>query len=132
MFLGGTARPVCFEKLLVGGTFDSFNHEELNMGKEPLIALFRARVLSAHGIAPDVPPTRHTILLIKKKGRRIIANFKKVFIYIIYRYVDMYTRVLSAHGIAPDVPPTRHTILLIQKKGRRIIANFKKVFISYI
>ena len=71
-------RPMCFEKLMVGGTFDSFNHEELNMGKEPLIALYRARVLAAHGIAPDVPPTRHTILLVAKKGRRVIANFKRV------------------------------------------------------
>jgi hypothetical protein len=71
-------RPVCFEKLLVGGTFDSFNQEALNSGKEPLIALFRARVLAAHGIAPDVPPTRHTILLVAKKGRRVIANFKRV------------------------------------------------------
>jgi len=71
-------RPVCFEKLLVGGTFDSFNLEALNSGKEPLIALYRAQVLAAHGIAPDVPPTRHTILLVAKKGRRIIANFKRV------------------------------------------------------
>jgi len=75
---GGGGRPVCFDKLLVGGTFDSFNREELNVGKEPLIALYRARVLAAHGISPTAPPSSHTITIVAKKGRRAIANVRRV------------------------------------------------------
>ncbi|EOD37807.1 hypothetical protein EMIHUDRAFT_225064 [Emiliania huxleyi CCMP1516] len=75
---GGGGRPVCFDKLLVGGTFDSFNREELNVGKEPLIALYRARVLAAHGISPTAPPSSHTIIIVAKKGRRAIANVRRV------------------------------------------------------
>eukprot|EP00900_Chrysochromulina_parva_P002783 jgi/Chrpa1/12505/Chrysochromulina_OHIO_Genome00021323-RA len=53
----------CFDQLLVGGAFDVFNSEALNHGKEPLLALYRARVLSWHGVPPLAVPTSHTILL---------------------------------------------------------------------
>ena len=45
-------RLLCFDKLLVGGSFDAFNSELLNEGKEPLLHLYRARVLAWHGVPP--------------------------------------------------------------------------------
>ena len=71
-------QPLCFENLLVGGTFDAFNSEDLNNGKEGLIALYRARVLAWHGVPHALPPRRHRILLVQKDGRRSIANFGAV------------------------------------------------------
>jgi len=71
-------RPVCFERLLVGGSFDAFNSEALNVGKEPLIQLYRARVLAWHAIDPTAVPRRHQILLVRKDGRRTIHNFGRV------------------------------------------------------
>ena len=69
---------LCFERLLVGGAFDAFNSEELNNGREGLIALYRARVLAWHGVPHALPPRRHRILLVQKDGRRSIANFGAV------------------------------------------------------
>ena len=51
--------------------------EQLNHGKEPLLALYRARVLAWHGLPPAAVPSRHTILLVQKEGRRGIHNFKE-------------------------------------------------------
>jgi hypothetical protein len=72
----------CFDQLLVGGAFDVFNSEALNHGKEPLLALYRARVLSWHGVPPLAVPTSHTILLVQKEGRRGIHNFKEVRLHV--------------------------------------------------
>ena len=71
-------RVVCFDQLLVGGAFDAFNSDELNHGKEPLLALYRARVLAWHGLSPTVVPRQHAILLVEKAGRRGIHNFREV------------------------------------------------------
>ena len=59
---------LCFEKLLVGGSFDAFNSEALNVGKEALLALYRSRVLRWHGIDPGIVPKEHQILLVDKHG----------------------------------------------------------------
>ena len=41
--------------------------------------LFRRRVLRFHGIPLDAPPpVAHQLLLVRKKGRRSIANFESV------------------------------------------------------
>jgi len=69
---------LCFEELVVGGAYDSFNSEALNQGKEPLLALYRARVLAWHGLPPTAVPSTHTILLVRKEGRRGIHNFNEV------------------------------------------------------
>ena len=69
---------LCFEKLLVGGSFDAFNSEALNVGKEALLALYRSRVLRWHGIDPGIVPKEHQILLVNKHGKRAIHNFGKV------------------------------------------------------
>uniref|UniRef100_A0A7S3AW65 Glycosyltransferase 61 catalytic domain-containing protein n=1 Tax=Haptolina ericina TaxID=156174 RepID=A0A7S3AW65_9EUKA len=77
---------VCFNKLLVGSAFDAFNSDALNDGKEPLLALYRARVLAWHGVHPTAVPKKHRILLVQKKGKRSIANFDDVQEYVTTRY----------------------------------------------
>eukprot|EP00965_Chrysotila_dentata_P204576 6182418-Pleurochrysis_carterae.AAC.1 len=71
-------RPVCFARLLVGGYHDMFNAES-HAGKEPLIALYRERVLQFHGVDPAYVPTEHRALLLRKDGRRGMANVDAVF-----------------------------------------------------
>ena len=52
-------------------------------GKEPLLQLFRHRVLRYHRLAPTAPPpSEHSALLIRKQGRRGIANFEDVRMHI--------------------------------------------------
>ena len=74
-------RYVCFRRLLAGGYHEMFN-AAAHPGKEPLIALYRHRVLAFHGLvpmrAPSVPITEHTVLLVRKQGRRGIHNFDQV------------------------------------------------------
>ena len=79
-------RLLCFEKLLVGGSFDAFNSELLNEGKEPLLHLYRARVLAWHGVPPAATPRQHQLLLVHKQGKRGIANFKRVHAYLHRRF----------------------------------------------
>ena len=51
-----SSRLVCFEKLLVGGSFDAFNSEALNVGKEPLIqVVIRPMSLWSHHAAACSP-----------------------------------------------------------------------------
>ena len=83
---GRTRRLLCFERLVVGGSFDVFNDERLNSGKEPLLALFRARVLAWHNVPPALAPRRHTILLVRKDGRRALHNFGKVRRHVAARF----------------------------------------------
>ena len=64
--------------MLGGGFFDLFNTPS-HAGKEPLLALYRQRVLAFHGVpASAPPPSSHLLLLVKKQGRRGIANFEQV------------------------------------------------------
>ncbi|KAL1523039.1 hypothetical protein AB1Y20_018000 [Prymnesium parvum] len=73
-------KPVCFQKMIVGGFFDMFNGAH-HAGKEPFIQerLFRHRVLRFHGISPTAsPPASHLLLLVRKQGRRGIFNFDQV------------------------------------------------------
>ena len=95
-----SSRYVCFERLLVGGTFDSFNSDDLNDGKEPLIALYRARVLAWHGVPFSIAPRRHRILLVQKDGRRGIHNFRAVRRHISARFGRVAeVRVTSFSGL---------------------------------
>jgi len=48
------------------------------VGKEPLLALYRARVLTWHGVPAAAVPRAHRILLVRKEGRRGIHNFREV------------------------------------------------------
>ncbi|KAL3918414.1 MAG: hypothetical protein SGPRY_006030 [Prymnesium sp.] len=95
---GGLA---CFEKLLVGSAFDSFNSDALNDGKEPLLALYRARVLLWHGLSPGATPSRHTILLVRKEGKRAIANFKMVEAFVRKSYGHLAAVQTSAFSNLP-------------------------------
>ena len=48
-------------------------------GKEPLLQLYRRRVLRFHGLSPTAPPPReHQLLLVHKQGRRGIHNYEGV------------------------------------------------------
>ena len=72
---------VCFRRLLAGGYHEMFN-APAHAGKEPLLALYRHRVLAFHGLAPargpPPPITAHRCLLVKKEGRRGLHNFDEV------------------------------------------------------
>ena len=59
----GRARHACFDTLVAGGAWTAFDFEMLNTGKEPALALFRARVLRYHGLPASLVPTKHLILL---------------------------------------------------------------------
>lgn len=78
-------RHVCFSRLIGGGFFEMFNAPE-HAGKEPFLQLYRQRVLAYHGLvphrAPAPPPTDHTLLVIRKQGRRGIANVEEVLRYV--------------------------------------------------
>uniref|UniRef100_A0A7S0L8S3 Glycosyltransferase 61 catalytic domain-containing protein n=1 Tax=Coccolithus braarudii TaxID=221442 RepID=A0A7S0L8S3_9EUKA len=89
---------LCFERLLVGGSFDAFNSEALNVGKEPLLALFRHRVLAWHAIDPTAVPSRHQILLVRKQGRRAIANFAKVEAFVRARFEHVAKVVVTDYS----------------------------------
>lgn len=82
-------RMLCFQKLLVGGAFDAFNDDRLNLGKEPLLALYRARVLAWHGVPYNLSPRSHTILLVDKAGKRSIHNFRQVQRHVTERFGRM-------------------------------------------
>ena len=63
-----------------------FNNAD-NAGKEPLLALYRHRVLRHHRLVPPPPAhappiTAHRVLLVRKQGRRGIANFEEVLRYV--------------------------------------------------
>ena len=63
--------------------------------QEPLLALYRARVLAWHGVHPTAAPTRHTILLVRKEGKRSIANFGAVEEFVKRRYGAQATSLIS-------------------------------------
>jgi len=89
------SRHLCFEQIVVGGSYDAFNSEALNEGKEPLLALYRARVLAWHAV-PIHPPTRkHTILIVNKEGRRGIHNIRAVKRHVIAKYGDIADVVVT-------------------------------------
>lgn len=94
LLANSSTHGVCFERLLVGGSFDAFNSALRNEGKEPLLELFRTRVLLWHGLNPNARPRQHRILLIDKRGStlrgrgqlRTIANFAEVAQYVSARF----------------------------------------------
>ena len=72
--------------------------------QEPLLALYRARVLAWHGVHPTLAPSRHTILLVRKEGKRSIANFGAVETFVKQRYgqqVMMPPSYTCSHWPAP-------------------------------
>lgn len=71
-------RMLCFETLMVGGSFTMFEDERYNVGKEPLVQSFRQVIMSWHGVNPIATPKSHQILLVDKHGQRSISNFKSV------------------------------------------------------
>lgn len=78
-------RTVCFRRLIAGGYYDMFNLPS-HAGKEPWLALYRHRVLAHHRLAPPrgwpPPPTAHKLLIVRKEGRRGIANFAPTLRYV--------------------------------------------------
>lgn len=69
---------VCFEHLMVGGTYGAFDEERNNIGKEPYVRFYRKVLLAWHGVNPLDRPKSHQILLVFKKGQRRIVNFNAV------------------------------------------------------
>lgn len=94
---------LCFENVMVGGPWTSFlvrnvflDVEMLNEGKEPLIQLFRSRVLRWHGIDPAFQPRSHHIRLIDKAAassmnRRGIYDFPGVLHRVTERFGQVAT-----------------------------------------
>ena len=76
---------VCFSKLIAGGYYDLFN-QAAHAGKEPWLQLYRHRVLAHHRLAPPrgwpPPPRAHKMILVKKEGRRGIANLPNVLAHV--------------------------------------------------
>lgn len=58
--------PLCYFMHKVGGSFGLFASGSHTAGKEPLLALYRARVLSWHGLHYAATPAAHRILLVDK------------------------------------------------------------------
>ena len=81
---GPGGQHVCFSRVLAGGFFEMFNAPE-HPGKEPWLQLYRHRVLRFHGLAPPrglpTPPSSHSLLLVRKQGRRGIHNLDEVLAY---------------------------------------------------
>eukprot|EP00401_Gymnodinium_catenatum_P000472 CAMPEP_0117543892 /NCGR_PEP_ID=MMETSP0784-20121206/45292_1 /TAXON_ID=39447 /ORGANISM="" /LENGTH=477 /DNA_ID=CAMNT_0005340679 /DNA_START=248 /DNA_END=1678 /DNA_ORIENTATION=+ len=69
---------LCFEHLIVGGTFGMFDSDSHNVGKEPYIRFYRQVILTWHGVSPWARPESHQILLVRKDGKRRILNFNEV------------------------------------------------------
>jgi hypothetical protein len=109
---------LCFEKLLVGGSFDAFNSEALNVGKEALLALYRSRVLRWHGIDPGIVPKEHQILLVNKHGKRAIHNFGKVRMYLKERFVTNVGERWFGDGIYKD------TLASGAPKAKLVVTSF--------
>mmetsp|Transcript_25378 Transcript_25378/g.70624 ORF Transcript_25378/g.70624 Transcript_25378/m.70624 type:complete len:486 (+) Transcript_25378:215-1672(+) len=77
--LGQSTEPLCFDRLLVGATAAAFDSEARNEGKEPLLMLYRARVLEWHQVSM-IPLASHRIVLVdKQQGKRGIKNFDEVY-----------------------------------------------------
>ena len=99
-----SARTVCFEQLVAGGYFDIFNSVD-HAGKEPLLALYRHRVLRYHRLAwpsPAASISQHRVLLVHKQGRRGIHNFAEVLAYL-RRACDGHCIGLGDRGIVSPV-----------------------------
>ena len=74
-------RPLCFESVVAGGYFDMFN-VAAHPGQEGLLQLYRHAVLRHHRVLPRAPPTEHQLLVVKKEGRRGIANVGEVLSFL--------------------------------------------------
>ena len=103
----GGVRHVCFPRLLAGGYYEMFN-APAHPGKEPWLQLYRHRVLAHHGLAPargwPAPPRAHKALLVRKEGRRGIANFPRVLAFVRGGCGG------GCEGIAQVVPAAFHTM----------------------
>ena len=114
------AQHVCFESLLAGGVFDAFNSEELNVGREPLLVLYRARVLAWHGVPHSRPPKQHTILLVHKEGRRGIHNFEEGHANVVSRFgkhATVHVTSFAGMGMAAQLRLVASTTLAISPCG---------------
>ena len=78
-------RTICFSRVVAGGFYDMFNTPS-HAGKEPWLQLYRQRVLAYHRLAPQhgwpPPPRAHKLLVVRKEGRRGIANFNAVLTFL--------------------------------------------------
>ena len=89
-----TSKRLCFDQLQAGGTYNAFDAEPLNVGREGFIALYRYRVLQWHGLNPLASAASPRILLVRKTGKhadsgrhkRFISNFEEVSEYVRGRF----------------------------------------------
>ena len=78
-------RRICFREVVVGhGMSGAVGWGPRNSNRAQIFAEFRADLLVAHGINPNIIPKEHHILLINKKGRRALKNL-----------LDIYKEILS-------------------------------------
>ena len=76
----------------------TFDHQE------PLLHLYRARVLAYHGVPAAAPPRAHQILLVHKQGKRGIANFKRVQAHLQRRFGGVARVATTTYAPYPPTP----------------------------
>jgi len=75
-----STRRICFRELVVGqGISGAVGWGPKNFNRAQIFSEFRADLLKAHGINPNIIPKEHHILLINKKGRRILQNLHDIY-----------------------------------------------------
>jgi len=117
---GADGRHLCFDRLLVGGSFGLFASGSHTAGKEPLLALYRARVLSWHGLHYAATPAAHRILLVDKpSGRRRILGMREVEHAVISAFPTVLasTTTFRNMSIAEQLRLLQQTTLAISPAG---------------
>ena len=75
-----STRRICFREVVVGhGMSGAVGWGPRNFNRAQIFAEFRADLLVAHGINPNIIPKEHHILLINKKGRRALKNLHDIY-----------------------------------------------------
>ena len=107
---------VCFSRLVGGGFYDMFN-TPTHPGKEAWLQLYRHRVLAHHRLAPprgwSPPPSAHKMLIIRKEGRRGIANFDEVLSYVSSGCEGMCQGIRSVVPVAFQTMSIREQLQLV-------------------
>jgi len=75
-----STRRICFREVVVGhGMSGAVGWGPRNFNRAQIFAEFRADLLVAHGINPNIIPKEHHILLINKKERRALKNLHDIY-----------------------------------------------------
>jgi hypothetical protein len=117
-------RYVCFRRLQAGGSMPVFQREHMhyNIGKEAIFESFRARIFKRLGFDPDYVPTKHKIVVTKKKGGnfgRVIYNLAELVEFLEDTYPDIPVEVVewSKMSIPDQLRLLQNTTILITPAG---------------